>query len=794
MAFAFLGAQSPDAWYEWTGSNHEVTAEGVAVARMPAPTYVSPETVIDGLSGETTVVDVALDECGVLYLLGSDGAVYTYDRRADRTTHLECLWHAARCDETVDADDASDGPTADPSAIAVTPEIIYLTDSDGGRVRAVSQRLLQTLWIIGEPFEAPVGLASHQETAYVLDRGHVSGEGFVARLAASGTAERIVTGLDAPEALVVDADGNLYVLDRRGNGNGPLAVRKFDDEREEIVDDVYPIETFVVARSSTSFEPSCLEVGDEDELLAGINPEGPAERTLFRFLPDEGTFERLPTFKRGSVALQLDRTDGAVQEGGLYVVDDSKRIVDFLVETRHYSRNPATDRYDAQVRTCLDSGELETAWHRVTASFDVRGAGSQVRLRYAATDDDAKTEDLEEIAGIGPTYADRLRSANVRWVSELVDLTAEEISDVTGTAVSTSDDWLAEARRRAVDWTSLPLPDPGDALLDDPVGRYLWVELTLLGTESRTPRVASFRAYFPRQSYLRYLPAIYQEDPASAAFLERYLSIFESVFVDIEAEIDAVTRYLDPQGVPSEYLSWLRRWLALEAGETWSEEAERRLLKRGPELFKRRGTRAGLLEMVRLFLEEPVESDESDDAEGTDDDSTLAWANAHRHERVVLRRLAAKSQLTDAEVEAALRVHETLPAVYDRAERLFLLEYAAFNCIDSEETLAAYRALLGCPQCFLLMVTPPVSDEQLRTIRRIVDDQRPAHAAGRAIELRPWIRLGSNAYLGVNSTLPERDFVLEETELGANAVLSERESGFQLGRRSRLDEDDAPLS
>lgn len=782
MSFAFLGAQSPDAWREWTGSNHEVTAQGVAVARMPAPTYVSPETVIESLSGETTVVDVALDECGVLYFLGSDGAMYTYDRRADRTTHLKCLWRAARRDETVD-----------PSAIAVTPEIIYLADSDGGRVRAVSRRLLQTLWIAGEPFEAPVGLPSHDGSVYVLDKGDGSGGGFVARLAASGTAEQIVTELDAPEALVIDADGNLYVLDRRGNGDRPLTVRKFDDEHEEIVDDVYPIETFAVARSSTTFEPSCLEVGDEDELLVGINPEGSAERTLFRFLPDEGTFERLPTFKRGSVALQLDRTDGAGEDGGLYVVDDSKRVVDFLTETRHYSRNPATDRYDAQVRTCLDSGERETAWHRVTASFDVRDAGSQVRLRYAATDDDAKTEDLEEIAGIGPTYADRLRAANVRWVSELVDLTAEEVSDVTGTAVSMTDDWLAEARRRAVDWTSLPLPNPGDALLDDPVGRYLWVELTLLGTESRTPRVASFRAYFPRQSYLRYLPAIYQEDPASAAFLERYLSIFESVFVDIEAEIDAVTRYLDPQGVPSEYLSWLRRWLALEAGETWSEEAERRLLERGPELFKRRGTRAGLLEMVRLFLEEPVESDEPDDDEGADD-STLPWADARRHERAVLRRLAAKSQLTDAEVEAALRAHEVLPAVYDRVERLFLLEYAAFNCIDSEDALAAYRTLLDCPQCFLLMVTPPVSDEQLRTIRRIVDDQRPAHAAGRAIELQPWIRLGSNAYLGVNSTLPERDFVLEETELGANAVLSERESGFQLGRRSRLDEDDAPLS
>lgn len=791
MEFAFVGPQTPDGWSEWSGHNYEVTDEGVVLATMPVPTYVAPDPVIEGLPGNAAIVDIDLDECGTLYLLDGDGNVYQYEPGTDRLTHLACTWY--------EGEDL--GEDLDPQAICVTPDSLYLADGAGGRVHAFSRHLLQTRWIVSDPFDMPVDLAASDGTVHVLDRGPGPGEGFIATLDKRGTVDRVVTGMESPAEVAIDTTGNRYVLDLLvRSGDGDAAVRKFDVDHAEFTDDTYPLTEFTVRGTTITFDPSCIEVGDEDELITGVGPDADGEKTLFRFSVGDRAFERVPTFKRGCVNLRLDRTTES--SSGLYVVDESERSVSFLTQVTHNRQNSATGRYDAQVRTRLDSGEFEMEWHRVTAAFDLDGTGTQVRLRYVATDDEKLTEDLEAITGIGTTYAGRLRDVGVRWISDLVDLTPAEISDVTGASETEAAGWLDQAEQLLVEWGSLGRPDPRDALLEDAVGQYLWVELSLLGTESTSPRVGSFRAYFPRQSYLRHLPTIYEQHQASAAFLERYLSIFESVFTDIEEEIGSSTRYLDSQGIPSEYLSWLGRWLAVDAGETWPESAERELLERAPALFKKRGTREGLLELIRVFL--GIEDADASDQSATDADtngrseadvstdarfSSEAWAHAHEREQAVVQRLEEEGHLTTAEAEAELEAHESLPGVYDQAKRLYLMEYSAFDCIDADDVLTAYRQVISCPQCFLVMVRPSIDDEQLRTIRQIVDAETPAHAAGRAIELKPWIQLGSNAYLGVNSTLPSRKFVLEDAELGADSVLAERESGFHLGRRSRLDGD-----
>lgn len=805
MEFAFLGPQSPTGWDAWDGDNYAVSDAGVKLATTDLPTYVDPELAVEGLPSGARIVDVDVDDCGTLYVLAADGDLFEYDPGTDRLTRLACTWFAP-------GDPAGDADGPDPRAVCVTTDDLYLADG-GGRVHALSRHLLQTRWIADAPFVEPVDLAAVDGTVWVLDRGTGGGDGFVATLDAAGRSDRVVSGLESPRELAVDPVGNTYVLDALvASAAGDPAVRKFDAGGAEL-DDTYPLDAFAISGGSGAFEPSCLEVGSEDELLAGVAPDAETERSLFRFRTADHSFDRITTFGRGSESLRLDRRGG---DGFLYVVDETERSVSVLAQVTHNRTNPTTGHHDARIRTRLDGGEFETAWHRVTATFDLEGSGTQVRLRYCATDDEALTEDLEAIAGIGETYADRLRDAGTRRVSELVRLSATEISDVTGAPTATAEDWLDHAAGILVEWRAIDRPNPHDALLETAVGRYLWVELTLQGTESASPRLEAFRAYFPRQSYLRHLPEIYQEGPDGEAFLERYLSIFESVLTDVEEEIGASTRYLDSQGIPAEYLSWLNQWLALDAGESWSADASRRLLARAPELFEKRGTPEGILEVVRIFLEiddereEPVDGGDAAAGQDVDDDSVgdragtgvdrtdaggdgripaAAWAWANDRERGVVDRLREAGHLTADEATAELARHRDLPAEYARTRRLYLLEEAAFDCIDTEGALAAYRQLIGCPQCFLVMVRPPVEEETLRTVRRIVDAEQPAHAAGRAIELASWIRLGNNAYLGVNSTLPDREFALEEAELGMDSRLTERESGIHLGRRSWLDGD-----
>jgi len=74
-----------------------------------------------------------------------------------------------------------------------------------------------------------------------------------------------------------------------------------------------------------------------------------------------------------------------------------------------------------------------------------------------------------------------------------------------------------------------------DALfLEDIQGRYLCFKIILSGTETRSPVVRKITVFFPRVSYLDYLPAIYREDTLSKGLLERFLAIFESVFFDVD--------------------------------------------------------------------------------------------------------------------------------------------------------------------------------------------------------------------------------------------------------------------
>lgn len=132
-----------------------------------------------------------------------------------------------------------------------------------------------------------------------------------------------------------------------------------------------------------------------------------------------------------------------------------------------------------------------------------------------------------------------------------------------------------------------------------------------------------------QSSYLKYLPAIYQTQGKgpSSGLLGRILLAFEAIVSGlpqgdypqgmervrgIEEILDHIHDYLDPDPfhpgntdrTPSEFLPWLASWVALvlKKGKEWDDEKNRSLISSIVRLYKKRGTKEGLTEYLKIYV------------------------------------------------------------------------------------------------------------------------------------------------------------------------------------------------
>src|SRR5271166_625472 len=135
-------------------------------------------------------------------------------------------------------------------------------------------------------------------------------------------------------------------------------------------------------------------------------------------------------------------------------------------------------------------------------------------------------------------------------------------------------------------------------------GRYLQLQLRLTGNGSATPRLRALRLYYPRFSYLaHYLPAVYQEDAASASFLDRFLANVEGTNTAIEDRIAAVQMLFDVCSAPADALEWLASWFGIALDPAWDEWRQRLFIGHAMDFFQWRGTPRGLRMALRLVFE-----------------------------------------------------------------------------------------------------------------------------------------------------------------------------------------------
>lgn len=119
-------------------------------------------------------------------------------------------------------------------------------------------------------------------------------------------------------------------------------------------------------------------------------------------------------------------------------------------------------------------------------------------------------------------------------------------------------------------------------------------------------------------TYQQYLPAILQED----AIVGQFLLAFETILSGedtvsnqaqiltedtqeppgLEEIIDNIHLYFNPQKTPDEFLPWLAGWVALSLRNDWKVEVKRAFIQKIVGLYRLRGTKAGLIEILSIYL------------------------------------------------------------------------------------------------------------------------------------------------------------------------------------------------
>jgi phage tail-like protein len=140
-----------------------------------------------------------------------------------------------------------------------------------------------------------------------------------------------------------------------------------------------------------------------------------------------------------------------------------------------------------------------------------------------------------------------------------------------------------------------------DCLVQSPPGRYLQLTVRLQSSGLVTPTIQSIQVFFPRKSYLQYLPSVFSDDDESRLFLDRFLSIFQTTFDQLDERLDNLWQLFDPLMTPANVFPWLAAWIALPIDPTMPLSRQRQLLKGAFDSYLIRGTPAGLEQVIEAY-------------------------------------------------------------------------------------------------------------------------------------------------------------------------------------------------
>ncbi|MCT4593119.1 MAG: phage tail protein [Anaeromicrobium sp.] len=343
----------------------------------------------------------------------------------------------------------------------------------------------------------------------------------------------------------------------------------------------------------------------------------------------------------------------------------------------------------------LDSQKENMKWHKILIDAHIP-MDTQIRIRYYAFD-----------------------HRNIPWADKSYDM--EYFIHNESISMEEKENYFEKL------WQG-EIVNPKEALFHRARGRYILMRIELNGRALHTPLMKKIRAYFGTSSYTKYLPEIYESTSDEDDFLERYLSILESFYMDIEEKIDYVSNYFHVDTTPPKFLRWLCKWIGMDIYQTWEDNKLRKLIKRAPYLYRKRGTKKAIEDILEIYL---------------------------GHKPIIVENFLINKGEENIELKKVMgNLYENNP-------------YSYTVLINSEEDL---------------------NQEEVEWIDKILKNESPAFSKYNFIILKPWIFLDKHSYVGLNSSISGYTYLKLDGKsmLPYNAVLMDKDRENQLDGYTRL--------
>ncbi len=351
--------------------------------------------------------------------------------------------------------------------------------------------------------------------------------------------------------------------------------------------------------------------------------------------------------------------------------------------------------------------------------------------------------------------------------------------------------------KKDFNWIEIPR-DASDYPLLDSTGRYFYLKVALMSLHNTSsPSLKNIKIMYPPSTFLKYLPGIYRKDSKSSQFLEKFLSIFKTFYDEIDSDIYNFARYLDATSTPDDFLKWLSSLISLSYDQQWSNVVVRELLLKAPELYKKRGTKEGLIETIRVYLD--LSSNKNEFQNKFNNQSIIDTSNydslyVSEQNNQSMNEIK-NNDLENSEESSKYKMSEsdwyshshTKTEGYD--EDWF--DKYGFKILENQEIYDCFEENIpnkirsnmttkdnfekifpNDPFSFLVLLDESrLSKEHIDAIKWIVDTEKPAHTEANFHLIMPWFYLGSVTYLGVNSILKKRDLVIGTSLIGRDSML-----------------------